>query len=87
MMACHGLCAKTFSEPMLAFCEMIHWEQISVKLNENTTFFIQQNELKNIVCNVEVILSWTQYLNSRHIKMPPTPFWKLASRLRIGNKW
>ena len=46
MMACHGLCAKTFSEPVLASCEMIHWEQISVKLESKYNIFYTEKWIK-----------------------------------------
>ena len=42
-MARHLFGAKPLSEPMLAYCYLDHWEQISMKFNPNKTIFVKMS--------------------------------------------
>ena len=52
--------AKPSSEPMVAFCSLDPWEEISVQLQENTTVFFHWNRNENGVCKMAAILSRPQ---------------------------
>ena len=44
-MACHLFSTKPLSDPILAYYQLDHWEQISVNhLNQNTMIFVQEND-------------------------------------------
>ena len=49
-MACRLFGAKPLPEPMLAYCQLDSWEQISMDLNRNSTIFIRGNSFENVVC-------------------------------------
>ena len=55
--------AKPLSKPMLGCCQLDPWEQISVKFNQNTIFFIHVNASENIVYETAAILSRGQWVN------------------------
>ena len=57
IMACRLFGTKPLSKPILGYCELDPYEQISVKFNQNTNIFIQENAFKNIVCETGAILS------------------------------
>ena len=42
--------AKKLPEPVLAYCQLDSWEQISVKSNRNPIIFIQENAFEIVVC-------------------------------------
>ena len=50
VMACHLFGAKPLPEPMLAYCQVDSWEQISVKFESEFYHFIQENALEIVVC-------------------------------------
>ena len=56
-MACRLLGTKPLPEPMLAYCQLASWEQISVKI------FIQENAFEIVVCQVAAILSRGRWVN------------------------
>ena len=58
-MAWHLFGAKPLPEPMLAYCQLDSWEQISMNfanrnsiifIQENAFFFIHENAFENVVC-------------------------------------
>ena len=49
IMDCRLFGANPLSEPMLAFHQLDHWEQISFNLNQNATVFIPENQLETVV--------------------------------------
>ena len=51
-MACRLFGAKPLPEPMLAYCHLDSWEQISVKFESefNHIIFIQENAFENVIC-------------------------------------
>ena len=49
-MACHLFSAKPLSEPMLDYCQLDPWLQISV--NQNIAIFIQIIAIENVVCEM-----------------------------------
>ena len=59
-MACRLIGAKPLSEPMLDYCQLDPCEHISVKSNQNTTIFIEENARENVVCEMAFILSRPQ---------------------------
>ena len=50
-MACRLFGAKPFPEPMLVYCQMGSWEQIS--MNRNSIIFIQENAFEIVVCQYD----------------------------------
>ena len=49
-MDCRLLGAKPLPEPVLAYCQLDSWEQISVKSNRNSIIVIQENAFEIVVC-------------------------------------
>ena len=49
-MACRLLGATPSLEPIVDYCQLDPWEQISVNSNRNSIIFIQENAFENIVC-------------------------------------
>ena len=50
VMACRLFGAKPLPEPMMAYCQLDSWEQISVKFERNSIILIQENAFENVVC-------------------------------------
>ena len=48
-MACRLFGAKPLPEPMLAYCQLDHWEQISVKFELEK---IQENAFQNVISQI-----------------------------------
>ena len=48
-MACRLFGAKPLSEPMLAYCQLDSWEQISVKFEWESCHFHSRNAFENVV--------------------------------------
>ena len=48
--------SESLSKLLLADCQWDHYQQLSVKLNQNTAIFIQQNIFENILCHILAIL-------------------------------
>ena len=57
VMACRLFGAKPLSEPMLAYCQLDSWEQISVKFKSKFYLFIQKIYLKMSSAKLMAILS------------------------------
>ena len=55
---------KSLSERMLAYCYLGPWKVFQLNLNQNMPIFIQENELKNVVFKMVVILSCLQWVNT-----------------------
>ena len=52
-MACRLVGTKPSPEPMLAYCQLDPWEQISKwNLNWNSNIFIQENAIENVVYQI-----------------------------------
>ena len=49
-MACRLFGAEQLPEPMLAYCQLDSWEQVSVKFERNFIIFIQENAFEDVVC-------------------------------------
>ena len=50
-MACRLFGAKPLPEPMLVYCQLDSWEQISVKFeSDSIILFIQENAFEMVVC-------------------------------------
>ena len=49
-MACRLFGAKPFPEPMLVYCQLDSWEQVSVEFERNLIIFIPENAFENVVC-------------------------------------
>ena len=62
-MACHLIGAKPLSEPMPDYCQLDPWEHISMKINQNTAIFIEENAHENVVYEMASILSRPQCVN------------------------
>ena len=64
-MACRLFGTKPLPEPMLTYCHLDSWEQISVKLNLNYIIFIQEDVLESVVCQNggHFVLASTCYCN------------------------
>ena len=54
--------AKPLAEPMLTYCQLDPWEQISVNWKSN--IFIHENAFENVVCEMAAILSRGNELNA-----------------------
>ena len=48
-MACRLFSAKPLPKPMLAYCQLDAWKQISVKSNRNYIIFIQKDAFEIVV--------------------------------------
>ena len=68
-MACGLLGAKPLIEPMLFFCQLASWEQISEYLNGNSVIFIQENAFQDVVCKLAAILCRGDELNSDKLSL------------------
>ena len=56
-MACLQFGTKPLSEPMLANCQLEHWEQIQLKFSSNATVLVQGCWFENVICQMTTILS------------------------------
>ena len=54
---CHLFVDKPWPKPMLTYCHLGLWEQISVKFYQNAKIFIQENAFHNVVWKMSAILS------------------------------
>ena len=50
VMTCRLFGAKPLPEPLLGYCQMDSWEQISVKFESEIYNFNQENAFENVVC-------------------------------------
>ena len=62
-MACRLIGARPLSEPMFDYCQLDPWEHISMKINQNTAIFIEENTRETVVCEMASILSRPQCVN------------------------
>ena len=67
-MAWQGLGDKPLSEPMMAYCKLDFWEQISETLNGNIIIFIQENAFEMSSAKMADILSRGRRVNIVHMK-------------------
>ena len=56
--------AKPLPEPMLPYCQLDFWEQITYNLHQNSIIFIQENVFENVVWKMAAILSRPQCVNT-----------------------
>ena len=87
IMTCWPYGAKPLSEPMPGYCSLDSWEQISANQNQNTTVFIQENGLENIVCQMVAPLSWPQCAQWLMEYTGGNPITYLHSRKVWDEKW
>ena len=57
-MAYHIYDAQPLSKPMGVIVYWTFRDKLQWNLNQNTIFFIHENESENIVCEMAAILSW-----------------------------
>ena len=58
-----GLCDKPLSKPMLEYCSLNPWEQVSVKCWSEFKIIFHDNALENVACEMASILSRPQCVN------------------------
>ena len=63
-MACHLFGAKPLPEPVVTYCQLDHWEQISVKFNWNFKLFIQENAFEYVICEMMAMFTRVEELLS-----------------------
>ena len=61
IMACYLFRAKPFSEPMLTYCQLGHWNKIRWSVYRNYICFIAEYAFQNVVSKTEAILSLPWY--------------------------
>ena len=49
-MACRQVDGKPLPKPMLVYCQLDSWEQVSVKFESEFIIFIQENVYENVAC-------------------------------------
>ena len=59
-MGCRRVDAKPFSEPMLEYCSFDPQEEIRWNIEWNSSTFIHENAIENIICQMADILSRPQ---------------------------
>ena len=65
VLACRLYGAKPLPEPMLAYCQLDSWEQISVKFESEFYYFIQENAFEIVVCH-----NCGHFVLGRGVKVP-----------------
>ena len=63
--------AKPLPEPMLNYCQLDTYEQISVKFNSNYKIVIHENALENVVCEMAIILSRKRWVKRVAVTLRP----------------
>ena len=68
-MTCHLFGTKPLLEPMLDYCWLDSWEQISIKSNRNSIIFTQENAFEIVVCQSGVhFVQGGRWINHSFVK-------------------
>ena len=75
IMACRLFGAMPLSEPMLEFCELDPWEQISVKSYSKFIHFHSQNVFENVVSEMAAVVACGKSCSDHYVRICQRQKW------------